>query len=96
MRRIQPPCLFRVVICQEQTRHRYSNEKKSSYSSNFWNGKAVRKTFRNEPGMSCGIKLLLKMRKSSQTEPTGTHTELVSCIELRAGIAAVAAIALLS
>jgi hypothetical protein len=46
--------------------------------------------------MSSGIKMLLKMQKSSRTEPTGTNSPLVGCIELRAGIAAVAAIALLS
>jgi hypothetical protein len=96
MRRIQPPRLLRVVICQEQIRHRYSMEKKNSYSSNFWNGEAVRKTFRNELGMSPGIKMLLKMQQSARTEPTGTHGRFVSCIEFRAGIAAVAAIALLS
>jgi len=96
LRRIQLPRLLRVVICKEQTRHRYSIAKKNSYSSNFWNGEAVRKTFHNELGMSPGIKMLLKMQQSSRTEPAGTHGRFVSCIELRAGIAAVAAIALLS
>jgi hypothetical protein len=40
--------------------------------------------------------MLLKMQQSSWTEPTGTHSRFVSSIELRAGIAAVAAIALLT
>jgi hypothetical protein len=96
MRRKQPRRLLRVVICKEQTRHRYSIAKKNSYSSNFWNGGAIRKKFRNELSMSPGIKMLLKMQQSSRTEPTGTQSRFVSCIELRAGIAAVAAIALLS
>jgi hypothetical protein len=98
MRRIQPPRLrlLRVVICIDQTRHPYSIVKKNSYSSNFWNDGAIRKTFRNKLSMSPGIKMLLKMEQSSWTKSTGTHSRFVSCIELRAGIAAAAAIALLS
>jgi hypothetical protein len=55
MRPMQPPRLLRVVICKEQTHHRYSIAKKSSYSSNFRNGEGARKTFRNKtaaPGVT--------------------------------------------
>jgi hypothetical protein len=56
---------LRVMMCKEQTRHCYLIAKKSNCSSNFWNGEAVRKTFRNKLSMSPGIKMLLKMQQSS-------------------------------
>src|SRR5215470_13472052 len=57
MRRIRPPRLLRVVMCKGPTRHHRSIAKTNSCSSNFWNGGAARKTFRNKLSVSPAIKM---------------------------------------
>src|SRR5260370_1713004 len=48
-RQKRPGRLLRVLLLERRIRRRYSIWKKSSCSSNFWNGGAARKTCRNEP-----------------------------------------------
>src|SRR6266481_3163497 len=45
----RPGRLLRVLLLERRIRRRYSIGKKSSCSSNFWNGGAAGKTCRNEP-----------------------------------------------
>src|SRR5262249_52287457 len=48
-RKKRPGRLLRVLFLERRMRRRCSIGKKSSCSSNFWNGGAARKTCRNEP-----------------------------------------------
>src|SRR5258707_5520790 len=52
MRRIRAAHLLRPMLRERRTRRRYSIGKKSSCSSNFWNGESARRMCRKEPTLT--------------------------------------------